>query len=113
MILLGGLAYQVFSFTMPAFRALAQTTALSELAAFRPWRFRTSIGNDSHLVNGQLVSGNYFHLLGVKTAIGRTITPDDDRAAVAGTVAVLSYEYWQRAFGANPAVLGRGRPGRP
>jgi len=55
----------------------------------------------------ELVSGNYFPLLGVRPMIGRPITPDDDRAAGAGTVAVISYGLWVRAFGGSPAVLGR------
>jgi predicted permease len=55
----------------------------------------------------ELVSGNYFALLGVTPSLGRPITPDDDRAAGAGTVAVISHGLWKRAFGASPDVLGR------
>jgi predicted permease len=55
----------------------------------------------------ELVSGNYFELLGVRPILGRAITPDDDRAAGAGPVAVISYGLWQRAFAGSPSVLGR------
>jgi predicted permease len=55
----------------------------------------------------ELVSGNYFSLLGVRPILGRPITPDDDRAAGAGAVAVISHGLWQRAFAGSPAVLGR------
>lgn len=55
----------------------------------------------------ELVTGEYFPVLGVPAAIGRTILPDDDARAHPATVAVLSYPYWQRAFGGDPAVLGR------
>jgi predicted permease len=47
-----------------------------------------------------MVTGNYFQVLGVTAALGRTLTPADDRAAV------LSHRYWQSAFGGEP-VLGR------
>ena len=55
----------------------------------------------------ELVSGNYFSLLGVRPILGRAIAPDDDRAVGAGPVAVISYGLWQRAFAGSPAVLGR------
>ncbi len=55
----------------------------------------------------ELVSGNYFNVLGVEPIIGRPISPDDDRAVGAGPVAVISYGLWQRAFAGSPDVLGR------
>ncbi len=55
----------------------------------------------------ELVSGNYFDVLGVTPVIGRPITPDDDKAVGSGPVAVISYGFWQRAFGGSPSVLGR------
>jgi len=58
-------------------------------------------------VTAELVSGNYFDLLGVQPFRGRSITPDDDRAAGAGPVAVISYGFWQRAFAGSHDTLGR------
>ncbi|HEY4249407.1 MAG TPA: ABC transporter permease [Lacunisphaera sp.] len=55
----------------------------------------------------ELVSGNYYRVLGVGTALGRTLTPDDDRQPGAHPVAELSYDYWISAFGGDPAVLGQ------
>jgi predicted permease len=55
----------------------------------------------------ELVTGNYFSLLGVRPVLGRAITPDDDRAVGAGPVAVISYGLWQRAFAGSTDVLGR------
>ncbi len=55
----------------------------------------------------ELVTGNYFDLLGVRPVLGRPITPDDDRAAGGGPVAVISYGLWQRAFAGSGEVLGR------
>jgi predicted permease len=59
------------------------------------------------LANGQLVTGNYFSVLGVQASIGRTLTPEDDQTAGARPVAVLSYGYWQRTFGSDRSAIGR------
>jgi hypothetical protein len=47
-----------------------------------------------------LVSGNYFDVLGVRPAVGRMFTPDDDVSGT--TAAIISYPFWQRAFGGDP-----------
>ena len=52
-----------------------------------------------------LVSGSYFPVLGLTPALGRLLGPDDDRALGESHVVVLSYDYWQTRFGADPAVL--------
>jgi predicted permease len=56
--------------------------------------------------NGQLVSGTFFPTMGVQPALGRALTPDDDRIG-ASPAAVISYGYWERRFGRDPAVVGR------
>jgi predicted permease len=58
------------------------------------------------VAQGKLVSGNFFSVLGVGTAMGRTLTPADDQAS-APPVAVVSFDYWQRKLGGNPKVVGR------
>lgn len=58
-------------------------------------------------VTSELVSGNYFDVLGVSAAAGRLITPEDDRVPGAGTVAVLSYGYWRSRFGGRSDILGQ------
>jgi hypothetical protein len=59
-----------------------------------------SLGYDGQTerLQGELVSGNYFDVLGVKAIIGRTITPDDDRTPGGHSVGVLSYDFWQERF---------------
>ncbi len=57
--------------------------------------------------DGELVSGNYFDVLGVRPAIGRVFTDEDDRVPGAGTVIVLSHGYWTRHFGADPNILNK------
>lgn len=58
------------------------------------------------IAHGQVVSGNYFSVLGINAILGRTIAPKDDRVADGSPVAVISYEYWQRRFGLDPAIVG-------
>jgi predicted permease len=62
---------------------------------------------DSDTATIGLVSGNYFSTFGVRAAIGRTLTPDDDRTEGAGAVAVLSDVYWRRQFSAAADAVGR------
>jgi len=57
--------------------------------------------------NGELVSGNYFAVLGVRPVLGRVFTDDDDRTPGASPIVVLSHGYWTRRFGANPDVLNK------
>ncbi len=56
---------------------------------------------------GDVVSGNFFPVLGVGPALGRVLDPEDDRVPGASPVAVLSYGYWQSRFGSDPDVVGR------
>ena len=55
----------------------------------------------------ELVSGNFFEVLGVKAAIGRTLTPEDDKVKNGEPYVMLSYEYWVRRFGGDTSVLNR------
>lgn len=57
--------------------------------------------------SGELVSGNYFQVLGVPATLGRTLLPDDEGAPGANPVAVLSHGYWQRRFGSDPGILNQ------
>ena len=58
-------------------------------------------------VQVDLVSGNYHELLGVRPALGRLFTPEDDQVLGGHPVAVLSDHYWNRRFGRDPAVLNK------
>jgi len=73
-------------------------------------RFPTSVslgyGNHPERVNAELVSGSYFPVLGVSAALGRTITPDDDRIPDGHPVVMLSYSFWQTYFGSDRAIIG-------
>jgi predicted permease len=61
----------------------------------------------TELANGELVSGNYFEVLGVRPALGRVLTSQDETAPGANPETVLSYGYWERHFGRNPEILNK------
>jgi predicted permease len=61
---------------------------------------------DAETAGAQLVSGNLFAVLGVGAAAGRTFTAAEDTVPGGHPVAVMSYGYWQKRFGGDPAVLG-------
>ena len=58
-------------------------------------------------VRCELVSGNYFDVLGVGAAAGRLLSPEDDRTPGSHPVLVLSHAFWQRRFAAAPDIVGR------
>jgi putative ABC transport system permease protein len=64
-------------------------------------------GGRTERVDGELVSGTYFDVLGVGAHLGRTFGPDDDRAPGAHPVAILSHAYWKSRFASDPAIVGK------
>ncbi|HEV2223792.1 MAG TPA: ABC transporter permease [Candidatus Acidoferrales bacterium] len=96
------------SFPLPIFEQLrSQNNAFSDMAAFAgPAPLDLSGNGPARVVFGEMVSGDYFSTLGVNAAIGRTLGPSDDSPSTSPS-AVLSYAYWQSAFGGSRTVLGR------
>ena len=96
-------------FSVPMFRGLeaGSKNVLDGMFA----RFDTSatmaVGRQSERVYAELVSGDYFRVLGVGPAVGRTLGPEDDRTPGAHPVVVLSHGFWLRRFGGNPNVLNQ------
>lgn len=83
------------------------STSFSGLAA---WTFATvSLSTSDRPITamGQLVTANYFDVLGVRPALGRTFTPDEDRGPGAHQVIVLSHNGWHEQFGGDPEIIGR------
>jgi predicted permease len=62
-------------------------------------------GTEAEFIRAQEVSGNFFAGLRVSALLGRTLTPEDDRVGQP-VVVVISHSFWQRRFGADPAVIG-------
>jgi len=88
------------------------TRAFSGLAAYSgPQSLGLQMGDGAaagtELAQVSLVSGNFFHVLGVEPAIGRVFNAQDDRGFGAAPYAVLAYDFWQRRFAGEPRVVGR------
>ncbi len=98
--------YDVFE-KMRRARDAAPDSPLSDLFVFGPMRELTAVvGDQAEVVKGQVVSGGYYAGLGVQPIFGRAISNEDDKPDAAPVV-VLSYQYWQERFAANPAVIGQ------
>jgi putative ABC transport system permease protein len=96
------------SFSYPMYKGLRDTNKVFSgiLARFT---FSASVASHGQTdrATGELVSGNYFDVLGVQPAVGRVFTQDDDRVPGAQPVVVLSNSYWKRRFGGDPSVLNK------
>jgi predicted permease len=77
------------------------------LAASSMNSFSLGLGTHGERVWGEMVSGNYFQVLGVGALMGRTLLPDDNVSPGRHPVVVISEGLWRRAFGADPAIVGR------
>jgi len=85
-----------------------RTESLADLAATA--LFTASLGDEargSRLVATEMVSGNFFSLLGVEPASGRLIQSADDPVGAGAQVVVISHALWRDHFGASPDVVGR------
>ncbi len=96
------------TFSYPMYLQFRQDNrTMLDLAAGAPADRLTAVVNgEATIAQGFVASGNFFQVLGVNAAIGRTIVPDDDRPD-GPAVAVLSHAYWQSRFGGDPAIAGR------
>ena len=95
-------------FSYPLYKALAKNTAVFNgmLARFQ---FAASIASHGQTDrgSGELVTGNYFEVLGVRPTLGRVLSAADDDVQGAHPVIVLSHAYWERHFGGDAGVLNR------
>ena len=62
---------------------------------------------DQEFVTADIVSGDYFTVLGIRPAVGRLLGPEDDRLSTLAPAAVISDSYWQRRFNRDRSVVGR------
>jgi predicted permease len=85
-------------------RVLSEVAAMSSLPA--EVHGRVAAGADLEPLKVQLVSGNYFGVLGVNPAAGRLLTTEDDIRPGGHPVAVMSYRFWEGRLGRSPAAIG-------
>jgi predicted permease len=94
------------SLSQPIFREIANSNQFAGVAAFANSGPLSLTGNGpAAMINGQLLSGDFFQTMGLNPAAGRVLEASDDSPSAA-PVAVLNYGYWQRAFGGSRDVVG-------
>jgi predicted permease len=94
-----------FSFQEVEYYREASRT-LDQFVEYGDWTFAVVADEEPHRAVGGLVTSNYFDVLDLRAALGRTLGPQDDGEG-AEPVVVLTHDYWTRAFGADPDVIGR------
>ena len=95
-------------FSYPMFRDLQKMqTVFTEIAAHRSFYANLSFNRQTMVGRGMLISGSYFPVLGIQPALGRLLSPDDDKKTGEAPVVVLSHGYWTSRFGANPSVINQ------
>ncbi len=104
-----GQGFDLMPISKPNYQDLRdQTDVFSAVAGFSFTRLSVSSGSgDPEQVQGFVVSGNYFDVLGVKAAHGRTFLAEEDGVAGAHPVAVISDRLWQSRFGGDRSLIGR------
>lgn len=92
----------------PLFRELrAENEVFQDLFARTTAEVHVAIGDDTEPVQAEIVTGSFFATLGIRPALGRLLTEDDDLQPDAHPMVVLSHDYWQRRFGGRDDILGR------
>ena len=101
--------WQLYSYSAYQYQR-SHNSSFQDILALRSGQARLSVnsaGNaNAERAQGQLVSGNYFSVLGVPAKLGRVLTPEDDKPGAA-PAAVISYRYWQQQLNADDTVVGK------
>lgn len=101
-----GLRYATSSY--PDYADLrAQNDVLSGLAAYNPFIATYDDGSHTELLLGEIVSGNFFEVLGIQPALGRSFLPEEDATPGTHPVVILGHAFWQGRLGGDPDVIGR------
>lgn len=92
------------SFSYPAFEALASVPQFSDVIGFADIDLTVTVHGLSEMAFGQLVSANYFSVLGVNPLLGRSFARSDESGPI---VVVMGHRYWTRRFAQDPTIVGR------
>jgi putative ABC transport system permease protein len=84
-----------------------RSRTLQALAAHGYTDASVGLGAGAEDTTGEVVTGNYFNLLGVNAALGRTLLPGDDLTPGAHPVVVISHAFWQSRLGVDKNAVGR------
>ena len=96
------------SFSYPMYQDLRdRNSVFSGVIARGGTQMNVSYGDRTERVSGELVSGNFYEVLGVRPWAGRLFTQEDDRTRGAHPVVVLSYRFWESRFNKDPDLIGK------
>ncbi|HEX4321342.1 MAG TPA: ABC transporter permease [Acidobacteriaceae bacterium] len=100
------------SFSYPVYQQLradnrGPNRVMEDLFAFKETGMNGTIAGNAQRSQVEMVSGNYYGVLGVKPVLGRAIAESDETESEQAAVAVISYGLWQREYGGSPSVLGQ------
>ena len=100
------------AFSYPAFLELRKQNAakagpMEDLLAFKETGMNATVAGSAQQAQVEMVSGNYYSMLGVRPALGRVIGPSDDTQSGQGNVAIISYGVWERSYGRSPGAIGQ------
>jgi putative ABC transport system permease protein len=99
--------FQESSISYPNFLDwVRENRSFSALAAYRQDNFTLTGTGEPDRVSVEMISASFFSVLGVKPALGRTFTPQEDQLG-AGPAVILSGGFWKRKFGSYPDILGK------
>ena len=91
----------------PQYRELRDSGIYYGVAAQSGLDLSVTIGPSAELLWANIVSENYFSVLGMKPELGRLIDENDDRGPSSDAIVVLSYDCWQRRFAGDANAIGR------
>ncbi|MGH9940666.1 MAG: ADOP family duplicated permease, partial [Blastocatellia bacterium] len=103
-----GLNEPISSFSYPLFRELNEKNSVfAGMFAYATMPMSMSDGGQAERVVGELVSGDFFTVLGVSPHLGRVFSEADNQTPGAHPVTVISYNFWRRRFAADPQIVGK------
>ena len=102
-------AYFIYRDNNSVFSGVAASAKANSSPATRYGQdtFSVTLGGQTATVDGRMVSGNYFNVLGVRPFRGRLLMESDSQSAFGDPVAVLSFDYWRSAFNGDDSAIGR------
>src|SRR5437867_492150 len=96
------------AFSYPMYQDLRdRSQVFSGMLAYASVPLSANSGDRTERVSGQLVSGNFFSVLGVKPLLGRSLSDEDNKTPGAHPVAVLSYNYWKNRLAGDRNLVGK------
>jgi predicted permease len=95
------------SSSYPDYVDLRDRAPLAAVASYAGITVAYDAPSGAEQISGEIVSGNYFDVLGVRPALGRSFVADEDRAGAPARVAVVSQGFWRRHLGGDPSAVGR------